>query len=377
MHMAQAPLIYTGLARCSLVKTLILCVDRDDDLGSKAGVESPVVGRRRVLDAATKMGVADPEDSDTNALFAAVHLFDREQRTARTERQWEVAAVAGHRLVGLRSDREIARQLEEILDVTHADEVVLVSDGAEDEQILPIITSRVKVAHVHRSIVKQAPRLEGFYYTLTRMLDDDKLAKRYVLPLGLIFVLWGLAVLADFMYQAGGLTLAIAGGWLVVHALHWEGNITRFFQDFYEGMRTGKVTLVANLAALVLVILGGFMAWQQMAREGTALMIVSFTQEFFWYFVSALLVRTTGKLFDGWVREGHVGMGNWTALFSLIAVGFIGSVVLDLTVDVMGDTPLEQALTFGLVLRLVSGVLIAMSGLLLVKYLRTFAEPSV
>ena len=29
------------------MKTLVLCVDRDDDLGTKAGINGPVIGRDR------------------------------------------------------------------------------------------------------------------------------------------------------------------------------------------------------------------------------------------------------------------------------------------------------------------------------------------
>ena len=55
---------------------LVVCVDRDDDLGRKAGVNGPVIGRANVVDAAMRLGTADPEDADTNAMFAAVRLYD-------------------------------------------------------------------------------------------------------------------------------------------------------------------------------------------------------------------------------------------------------------------------------------------------------------
>src|ERR1051325_1328116 len=164
------------------MKSLILCVDRDDDVGGKGGIATPVVGRRRNLEAAMALGLADPEDSDTNALLAAVKLYDQELKAGSPADQVEVATVAGHKSLGLQADRKLARELEEVLGAVRPDEVILVSDGAEDEQILPILNSRAKVTHVHRSIVKQAPRLEGFYYVLTRLLDDEKQAKRFVLP---------------------------------------------------------------------------------------------------------------------------------------------------------------------------------------------------
>src|SRR5438132_1208262 len=53
------------------MKTLVLCVDRDDDIGVKTGIRGPIVGREGNLAAATKLGLADPEDSDVNALLSA------------------------------------------------------------------------------------------------------------------------------------------------------------------------------------------------------------------------------------------------------------------------------------------------------------------
>ena len=55
---------------------LVLCVDLDDDLGRKTGVETPVVGRDAVRDAAVALATADPEDSDVNVLFEGIHLTE-------------------------------------------------------------------------------------------------------------------------------------------------------------------------------------------------------------------------------------------------------------------------------------------------------------
>src|SRR3989442_104102 len=46
------------------MKTLVLCVDRDDDVGTKTPVKGPLIGRDENLVAATKLGLADPEDPE-------------------------------------------------------------------------------------------------------------------------------------------------------------------------------------------------------------------------------------------------------------------------------------------------------------------------
>lgn len=58
-------------------RILVLCVDRDGDLGAKAGVKTPVVGREANLNAAVALALKDPEEPDANAMFEVVRIFDR------------------------------------------------------------------------------------------------------------------------------------------------------------------------------------------------------------------------------------------------------------------------------------------------------------
>lgn len=368
------------------VKTLILCVDRDDDLGKKAGVESPIVGRRRNLDAAVALGLADPEDSDTNALLAAIHLHDQElKRLEGSGDQVEVATIVGHPGLGLKADRNLAAQLDEVVALLRPDEAILVSDGAEDEQILPLLQSRVRVAHVHRSIVKQAPRLEGFYYVLTRMLDDEKQAKRFVLPFGIILLVWGLAYLFDLQSYAWGATLAIAGFTLVVQAMKWEESVGRFLRDVGNGLRSGKVALFATLTAVALLLWGGAASWlglrdmedDAVARETTSgfttpFAILVFIHLFVPWLVSSLLVLIAGRLFDDWARRGRTHLGQWTTAFSLIAAYLILGAVLGAVIDRLMGEGLGTVLTFDRVVSMAAGVAVALGGTLLARYVRGF-----
>ena len=58
-----------------MVRTLVITIDRDNDLGVKAGIRGPVIGRKATLTAALKLGIADPEESDTNAILGACLLY--------------------------------------------------------------------------------------------------------------------------------------------------------------------------------------------------------------------------------------------------------------------------------------------------------------
>ena len=60
----------------SFKRILILCVDRDDDIGVKTGIKTPIIGRDVNVRAASELAVEDPEEADANSMFAAVKLYD-------------------------------------------------------------------------------------------------------------------------------------------------------------------------------------------------------------------------------------------------------------------------------------------------------------
>src|SRR6266571_3442836 len=129
------------------MKTLVLCVDRDDDIGAKTGIQGPIVGRDANLAAAMRLGIADPEDSDVNALFSAISIYDGYRKE---NPDAEIATICGDVHVGTVSDIALTRQLDQILRDVRPERVFLVSDGAEDEAFSPIISSRIRVDHVRR-----------------------------------------------------------------------------------------------------------------------------------------------------------------------------------------------------------------------------------
>src|SRR3989442_12879714 len=110
------------------MKILVLCVDRDDDIGVKTGIKAPLVGREDNLAAATKLGLADPEDSDGNALLSAVSTYDT---LVKEGQDAEIATICGDVRVGATSDLLLTPQLDQVLEQVRPDPVLLVSDAAD------------------------------------------------------------------------------------------------------------------------------------------------------------------------------------------------------------------------------------------------------
>ncbi len=248
------------------IRVLILAIDRDDDFGKKAGVKGPVIGREKCLDAAIKLSLADPEDSDANVLYAAIKLYD-ELKRRRDFEDVEIALITGHPKVGLKSDTELARQLEEVLKVFPADGVIPVTDGAEDEQIFPIITSRIPIITTHRVVVKQSPGIETTWYIIVKymkeMLGDPEVAKVVFGIPGLIVLLYGLSKIVGVWYPQSekivstvisGTVLLIIGGLFFAKGfnIRFEGVITTIRRAIVE-----QFVVVLSFIAGLLVIISG------------------------------------------------------------------------------------------------------------------------
>ena len=88
-------------------RMLVLCVDRDDDLGMKAGINTPVIGRKENVNAAASLALRDPEEADANAMFEAVRIFDNLKKNIKGHEEHEVATIAGSDLGGVEADRQL------------------------------------------------------------------------------------------------------------------------------------------------------------------------------------------------------------------------------------------------------------------------------
>jgi putative membrane protein len=122
-------------------RILILCVDRDGDLETKAAVKTPLLGRTANLDGAVSLALKDPEEPDANAMFEAVRIYDRLQKEKQQDEVFEVATISGTDLGGVSADRKLVAELKNLQETFNPNEVILVSDGYSDEAVLPLVES--------------------------------------------------------------------------------------------------------------------------------------------------------------------------------------------------------------------------------------------
>ncbi len=308
------------------MQTLIICIDRDNDLGEKAGVPSPIIGRTANLDAAVKLASADPEDSDINTIFGGIKVFDE---LTEEKKDVEIVSIAGDKNVGRAADKKIADQLETILELLKPQSTILVSDGAEDESVLPIIQSRIKVDSVHRIIVKQHENLESTYYIIKQAFDDPKISQTFFIPIGLAFMIYAISLYANRPEVASIVIMGTIG----VYALFRGTGLDDAFNDFkgamIKSMHGGKITFIMYLAAIILSLIGTVQGslefWDYYNRDimvGYLILLLGYVNASIWWYVIAGVLISAGKIVDMHLADEKIGR-QWSHPFFILAGGLL------------------------------------------------------
>ncbi|MBI5226693.1 DUF373 family protein [Candidatus Micrarchaeota archaeon] len=270
-------------------RTLIICVDVDDDLGEKARVKGPVIGRKANLAAASKLGSVDAEDSDVNTMFAGIQLYDE---LAKEHEDVELVTLTGSSRLGHHADRTVSRQLETVLSKFPADGCIFVSDGASDEQMIPLVQSRVKIESVKTVTVKQTKELEKTYFVILEKLREPHFARIVFGIPGLILLLFAFSEFLGIR-----LFLALLGGYLVFKGIGLEERLIKAFSgvQFSADNQTFIFSFAASALVIVSALLGASNALN--VHDANALQASAyFLKGLFPLFPIALLIFLLGDM---------------------------------------------------------------------------------
>ena len=324
------------------MKVLVLCIDRDDDLGHKAKIEGPVIGRHECVRAALELGVADPEDADTNTMLAAISTYDDLVKKGVNA---EVAAITGDVQVGYVSDMALTRQLEETLEVTMASSVILVSNGAEDEYIFPMVSSRIKVDSVRNVMVKQSKSVESTWYFLWKIIKEEKTRKKLIAPLGLLLVAIGAMLLIPLFRAIAELDAVlvvdeISARWLSIVifglGIMFVQNAFRVRESFRSSVKRarksiyqGDVTIPLFLLASIIFILGIARGIQAASIEllpqfdDLYTRSLLFLDSAFYWFMAATLIFEARRMANALIQRELVPRGFWLLSMFMVAATFL------------------------------------------------------
>lgn len=207
-------------------KVIIICIDRDDDIGIKGGLETPIIGKESCINAGTKLAIEDPEDSDCNAIFGAVKSYEEFKMKGYDV---EIALVAGKYNRGIEGDVKITHEIDRVLQVYSADGAVVISDGEDDETAIPLIQGRIPIISIQRVIVRQSRSVEYSYAILARYIKilfyDPRYSKFFLGLPGALLVTSGLSIIFGFSREAFALGISILGAAFILRAFDIDKSI--------------------------------------------------------------------------------------------------------------------------------------------------------
>jgi putative membrane protein len=276
--------------------TVIVCVDRDNDLGKKTGIEGPVVGRDANLDAATKLVLADPQDSDANCIFAAVKKYDELSQELSNV---ELVTLTGYSKLGFKSDKRINEQLEMLTKQYSIDGFILVTDGAEDDQVIPLLQNYGKIISKELVIVKQSKQMESMYYTLKAVITEPEIARLIFGIPGVLLIFSALTLFFGVQHYFLQGVLFIAGLYLVLKGFDLEQSIFALFGDITSSVSEQRASFPFYTGSLFLIVFALITYFNDLAATAQTMQDVVVTaQNTYFFFVLALLFFIFGRAID-------------------------------------------------------------------------------
>ncbi len=370
-------------AKGKLERTLVLCVDRDDDLGVKAGVKTPVLGRKQNLDAAISLALKDPEEPDANAMFEAVRIYDRLKEGVKEG--YQIATITGSELGGLGADRKVAYELAEVLKNFEASDVILVTDGFTDEAVLPLIQSRVPVTSVRRIVIKHSESIEETAALVSRylkMLVENPRYSRIALGLpGILMIILCVLWLYNLLFYAWIALLIVVGGFLLIRGFGVDRAVLRLYSWVREYSPPPLPRQIATFSVITGALLIGIGCYQ--AGAFVALILQPPPTNFGKWL--ALLPRLAGEFISQSITLIVIGVciilaGRVTHFFFKRDPRFWRTIVIMVTCawsqqifyqtsQILIDPALAQILQWGIVAATVIGILLTVVAFLVTSLL--------
>ena len=325
-------------------RLLVICVDRDDDIGSKAGVLTPVVGRNACIESAQRLALEDPEDADSNAIFAAIKTFED---LVSKGYQAEVAIVSGTENKGVQGDEKIASQVKSIIEKFSANGAVIVSDGEDDESVIPIIQNVLPVVSVKRVVMRVSRSVEYSYAVLGRYLKaiafDSKYSKFFLGVPGILLLIGGIATVLGMTREIFAVLVSILGGAFLIRAFDVDRAWSRWTKPTPAGF-IRIFTLVAGILLILASVTAGIAAVNPEIASGkpdnilklvlnkqTVGLFVSGMLPFLWMGIGCMF---GGSLLSSWFKGS---MRSITDILRIVVLVTLYPIVLQFTTVMTKD----------------------------------------
>jgi len=353
-------------------KLLVICIDRDDDLGRKTGIPTPVVGRDACIEAAQRLALEDPEDADSNSIFFAVKTY--EDLVSKGYKA-QVITVTGVENRGVQADEKVASEIKSVLKKFSANGAVIVSDGEDDEMVIPVIQNVIPVISVQRVVMQVSRTIEHSYAVFGKFLKlvmyNPKYSKFFLGVPGILLLIGGIGAVTGYNVEIFAVLITILGGAFLIRAFDIDKAWTDWAKPTPEGF-TRMFTLITGLILIAASVPAGITTVSPENISGDVGIINLITDEvvigqfvsgmipFLWIGLGTIFV---GILFSNWLNRKLRHISDLLRIIVLVA--------LYPTVHQFTNILMYEESSFSLILPLVAGFAVtAASATLLIRRYR-------
>ena len=353
-------------------KLLVICIDRDDDLGRKTGIPTPVVGRDACIEAAQRLALEDPEDADSNSIFYAVKTYEDLVSKGYNA---QVITVTGVENRGVQADEKVASQIKSVLKKFSANGAVIVSDGEDDEMVIPVIQNVIPVISVQRVVMQVSRTIEHSYAVFGKFLKlvmyNPKYSKFFLGVPGILLLIGGIGAVTGYNAEIFAVLVTILGGAFLIRAFDIDKAWANWAKPTPEGfirmftLITGLILIAASIPAGITTVstenISGDVGIVNIITDNVVIgQFVSGMVPFLWIGIGTISV---GILFSNWLNRK---LRHITDILRIVVL-----VALYPTVYQFTNILLYEESSFSLILPLVAGFAVtAASATLLIRRYR-------
>jgi putative membrane protein len=193
----------------------------------------------------------DPEDADSNSIFAAIKTYED---LISKGYQVEVVTVAGVQDRGVQADEKILVETRKVLEKFSANGAVIVSDGEDDESVIPVIQNVLPVVSVQRVVMKVSRSVEYSYAVFGKYLKmlayDSKYSKFFLGVPGILLLIGGVATVFGYTAEIFAVLVSILGGAFLIRAF----DIDRVWSSWSKPTPMGFIRMFTMVAGVLLIL---------------------------------------------------------------------------------------------------------------------------
>ena len=287
----------------------------------------------------------------------------------------QVITVTGVENRGVQADEKVASQIKSVLKKFSANGAVIVSDGEDDEMVIPVVQNVIPVISVQRVVMQVSRTIEHSYAVFGKFLKlvmyNPKYSKFFLGVPGILLLIGGIGAVTGYNAEIFAVLVSILGGAFLIRAFDIDKAWANWAKPTPEGF-TRMFTLITGLILIAASVPAGIASVSAVYTSGNVELANLLTNEvvvgqfvsgmipFLWIGLGTIFV---GILFSNWLNRKLRHISDILRLVVLVA--------LYPTVHQFTNILMYEESSFSLILPLVTGFAVtAASATLLIRRYR-------